>query len=95
MERIEGLPKKLIEHRSKPFDQRWEEAMDWWKSQTETLQQYIRSTAEASLVRDLRGTGQGISSSDINHRVYDMYHSYLYYPEGTDVLLYLVDYSNE
>lgn len=93
-----GLPEKLIAHRNKSQEERWKEAMEWWKSQKDTIQQFIRSTAEASLVKDLRNSGssgQGISSSDINHRVYSMYHEYLYYPEGTNVLRYLLDYSQE
>ena len=46
----------------------WNEAMEWWKSQSDCVQGLIRKVATEK-VHSFQGDGYGISSSDINHTV--------------------------
>lgn len=61
---------------TKNFDTEWKIAMDWWRSQPSTTPQIIRIVASRRLSLRLTGTGQGISSSDINHEVFRMWKEY-------------------
>lgn len=57
----------------------WEEAMDWWRGQSDLVRGMIRTVAVAKL--QAYAPDQGISSSDMNHTVYGMYQSFKSYRE--------------
>jgi len=87
---------------TKEFMTGWEEAMKWWHELWETDKQmfhYIRNVAVARLEEDWP-EGQGISSSDTNHAVYEMYQDYKRVKDmdeykGRSLLIFLRDYINK
>ena len=76
------------------FNERWETAMKWWKDSPYCAA--IRLCAMSSLDREFQGSGQGISSSDLNHRVFSIWESYRWATEGgreVSVMDFLFDYT--
>ena len=75
-----------------PFEVKWKEAMTWWKESN--VETYIRNIASKRLSKIYEGTGQGISSSDINHQVFSM-HQEFKRGNYNDIITYLLDAANE
>lgn len=79
---------KLAGSTEEPFEVRWTKAMDWWRSQSETMQRVIRTAATNKLIE--RGAEE-VGSSDVNHAVYAMYQTYI--RSGCeDIINFLLDY---
>lgn len=66
----------------KRFSANWEEMRKWWtdfRTANNTVfagnsgRDFIRECAERNLLIDLAGSGQGISSSDVRHRVFSIW----------------------
>lgn len=55
------------------FENEWKEWRDMHQSLTVLQQQQIRAGASYSLSREMAGTGCGISSSDINHSMFQLW----------------------
>ena len=75
------------------FAIKWKEAMTWWKESN--VETYIRNIATKRLSKMYEGSGQGISSSDINHQVFSMYKEFKQGNYNDDTIAYLVDAANE
>jgi len=73
------------------FEIKWK-AMSWWKESN--VETYIRNVASRRLSKIYQGTGQGISSSDINHQVFSMYQEFKQ-RNYNDTITFLVDATNE
>ena len=77
------------------FNENWEKAHDWRESiRLAHNRDFVFEVAEKSLTADYEGSGQGISSSDINHRVFSIWQSMMDVRESySSELAFLVDYS--
>lgn len=64
----------MMKKKSK-FESEWNEWREMHQSLTALQQQQIRSGASFSLSREMTGSGCGISSSDINHSMFDLWKS--------------------
>lgn len=72
---------------------RWQEAMDFWKSQPECIRTIIRNCACEALVAD---GAEEVGSSDVNHQIYHFYIAYDGCKEHyTSFLAFLVDEMQE
>lgn len=57
------------------FENEWNDWREMHQSLTVLLQQQIRAGASYSLSREMEGSGCGISSSDINHSMFNIWKS--------------------
>lgn len=55
------------------FEGEWNQWRDMYKSLTALQQQQIRAGASFILSREMAGSGCGISSSDINHAMFELW----------------------
>lgn len=71
-------------------EEKWDEAMNWWKSHSTILQQAIRRTASDKLVEQ---GAEEVGSSDVNHAVFQMYQEYKS-SGNPDIVTFLMNYIN-
>ena len=79
------------------FEQNWAEAVAWRREMEDKYNRdFVGEVATKELTMDYEGSGQGISSSDINHRCFSIWQSFKD-TEGqhTSDLAFLVDYNWE
>jgi hypothetical protein len=70
------------------FKVKWDEAMGWWKGQSDAMQKIIRRIASDKLEAD---GAEEVGSSDVNHAVYSMYQNYKA-AECPELISFLEDY---
>lgn len=58
--------------------QEWDQAMTWWDAHGPQGTIRLRQIARAKLSAHYAGTGQGISSSDINWEIFYIWKDYVY-----------------
>ena len=73
------------------FSRDWEAAMSWWGSQPAITERQIRILANRRLSLRYAGSGQGISSSDTNYEVLDIWKKYIQEDPKVCVLTWVLD----